>query len=296
MENINNISNINEIEEINKEFGVPFKNGTSNHMIRHNFFKNIHTEIQAYLLGFLYADGSISDNRYYMSIHVTESDRYIVDLFIKYIIPDAKPYIHEGNTFKSRGKEYTSKSAIKLQIGSSIITKDLEELGITERKTWKELHIPNIPKNLIKYFILGYFDGDGCYTARVAKPDIKNREKNYKIRMAWQIDCKRDEILNDFKAFLEKELGVTLNINFIKRDNMYRLCTASIKVCKKLFEYFYKEANFYYRRKYDKFNYYVNTEKDQIISDFFNAQEVNDNESDNPPTRAGHSEMDENVR
>ena len=280
-------------EEINQEFGVPYKNGTSNHMIRHNFFKNIHTEIQAYLLGFIYADGFITKDRYYLGIHVTKTDKWIIDMFMKYINPDGKLYEHEGNAFISRGKTYKAKDAIRLTIGSSIIVKDLEELGVSNSKSWKELHIPEIPKNLIKYFILGYFDGDGCFTGHIAPPNVKNREKNPRLRVCWQIDSKRDEILKDFKHFLEKEIkDITLNINYIKRDDMYRICTSSVKACKKLFEYFYKEANFYYQRKYDKFNYYVNTEKAQLITDFCNAQKMNDNESNNSSTSTGHLELE----
>ena len=36
---------------------------TSNRRIRHDFFKNISTELQAYLLGFYTADGSIDEKR-----------------------------------------------------------------------------------------------------------------------------------------------------------------------------------------------------------------------------------------
>ena len=39
---------------------------------------------------------------------------------------------------------------------------DLHNLGVVENKTYKELHIPKqIPNELIKHFIRGYFDGDG---------------------------------------------------------------------------------------------------------------------------------------
>lgn len=281
----------------NNQFGEFYKNGTSNHVICHDFFKNVTSEIQAYLLGFIYADGNVSSDRYFLNIHVTESDKYIIDLFMQYISPDAKLYINKGSTFISRGKEYTSKPSIKLTIGSSIIVKDLENLGVCSRKTWEELHIPKIPKKLIKHFIRGYFDGDGCFTGCITPPNIKNREKNPRLRMSWQIECKRDEILKDFKYFIEKEVeGITLNINYLRRNDMYRLCTASVKTCKKLFDYFYDNSNFFYRRKFNIFNYYVNTEVNQLIADHRNAQEVNVNESNNLPKSAEHLEINENVR
>ena len=115
--------------------------------------------------------------------------------------------------------------------------------------------------------------------------------------MSWQIECKRDEILKDFKYFIEKEVeGITLNINYLRRNDMYRLCTASVKTCKKLFDYFYNNSNFFYQRKFNIFNYYVNTEVNQLITDHRNAQEVNVNESNNLPKSAEHLEINENVR
>lgn len=53
--------------------------------------------------------------------------------------------------------------------------------------------------------------------------------------------------------------------------------------------YLYNDANFYLSRKFNKFSYYVNTEVSQLITDHRNAQEVNVNESNNPPTSAEHS-------
>ena len=69
---------------------------------------------------------------------------------------------------------------------------------------------------------------------------------------------------------------------------MWRISTGSKVEAKKLYQYLYKDSNFYLTRKYNKFVYYVNTEESQIISDLRNAQEVNDNESNNLPTSAEH--------
>lgn len=50
------------------------------------------------------------------------------------------------------------------------------------------------------------------------------------------------------------------------------------------------------KRKYDKFNHYVNTEVTQLIAEYRNAQKVNVKESNNPSTSAEHPKKDENVR
>ena len=81
------------------------------------------------------------------------------------------------------------------------------------------------------------------------------------------------QIADDFNDLLKffSDNGIKMNINYLKRDNMYRICTSSKKEVKKIFHLFYDDANFYLSRKYKKFNYYVNTEVSQIISDHRNA-------------------------
>ena len=69
-----------------------YTNGTSKRKIRHNFFKSIETEIQAYLLGFIMADGSVNEKRHTLTININKKDAELFKLF-NIISPDA--YIHE---------------------------------------------------------------------------------------------------------------------------------------------------------------------------------------------------------
>lgn len=52
---------------------------------------------------------------------------------------------------------------------------------------------------------------------------------------------------------------------------MFRLVTSSKDNVNKLFHLLYDEANFYLNRKFNKFNYYVNTEVSQLLIDHRNA-------------------------
>jgi len=52
---------------------------------------------------------------------------------------------------------------------------------------------------------------------------------------------------------------------------MFRIATHSIKECKKLYLFLYNNRHCYLKRKFNKFNYYVNTEVSQIITDPRNA-------------------------
>ena len=62
---------MNKEEQINyiKNKFILYKTNGSNRLIRHDFFKNIKTELQSYLLGFYVADGSIDEKRKTFRIH-----------------------------------------------------------------------------------------------------------------------------------------------------------------------------------------------------------------------------------
>ena len=248
-----------------------YKNGTSKRLLRHEFFREIKTEIQAYLLGFHAADGSINNERSTLRIKVTKTDSEIINLFQEFISPNA--HIRDVNGFKStiREKEVTTKTANEISIASKILTTDLSNFGFGQNKTYNELHIPNISEDLIRHFLRGYFDGDGSFIGSIRKPNPNNREKNYRVSRAFNIDSKTKSILEDIQKYLEKQ-GIKVNINYITRDDMYRLVTSSESEIKKLFNLLYDDSNFYLKRKFNKFNYYVNTEVSQIITDHCNAQ------------------------
>jgi hypothetical protein len=76
--------------------------------------------------------------------------------------------------------------------------------------------------------------------------------------------------MQEIKEFLFN-YEINLNINYVKRDDLYRLVTASRGEVTKIFNFLYTDSNFYLQRKFDKFNYYVNTEVSQIIADHRNA-------------------------
>lgn len=109
-----------------------------------------------------------------------------------------------------------------------------------------------------------------------------------RVRYKFDICSKTITMLSDIQKVLSKN-DINVNINYLKRDDMYRISTSSKSEVSKLYHYLYNDANFYLSRKFNKFSYYVNTEVSQLIADHRNAQEVNVNESNNPPTSAEHS-------
>ena len=241
---------------------------TSNRRIRHDFFKNISTELQAYLLGFYTADGSIDEKRKTFRIHLSIKDSELVYLYKDIISPDARLFSVADNykTTGRDGKEITGHGSIGVDISSAILVNDLVELGIGYKKTYSDLTIPNIPENLIRHFVRGFFDGDGSISTYLAC----EKGKKDRVRCGIQIDSKTKTLLENIQLFF-KNNNIKFNLIYLKRDDMYRISTSSREEIKKLYLLFYKDSYFYLSRKFNKFDYYVNTEVSQLITDHRNA-------------------------
>lgn len=262
----------------------PFSYGIhSNRRIRQNFFSKIETELQAYILGLYASDGSIDEKRKTFRIHMQESDIDLIYLIKDIIAPDSRTWTLENRVCISPrdGKEYKGHSSFGVDINSSKICNDLVNLGIGYNKTYKENHIPKMDADLIRHFIRGYFDGDGSIVGSYIKADPKWK-KNENFRTYVSICCKTRTILDDIQQYLNK-YSINSRIGYYKRDNMYDIRISKSQL-PKLYDLFYKDSNFYMQRKHNKFYHYVNTEVTQLIAEYRNAQEVNVNESNNPPT------------
>lgn len=247
-----------------------YTNHLSKRRIRHDFFKEIRTELQAYLLGFYAADGSVDEKRKTLRVQLADKDSEIVYLFKDIISPDARLFsINPKEENIIREKVINGHGSTGVDITSAILVQDLVNLGIGYKKTYLELKIPQITKELIPHFIRGYFDGDGSIIGQYVKADPKTNRQE-RIRRYFTIISKNNSILLEFKEFFE-ENNINVNINYLKRDDMWRMSTSSKKEVEKIFNLLYKNSNFYLIRKFDKFNYYVNTEVSQLIADHRNA-------------------------
>lgn len=261
---------------------------------RHDIFKNIATEIQAYLLGFYVADGSVDQKRKTFRVKVQEDDAEIIYLLKDFICPDAR--IFSVNPYEITGrneKTYIGKKQIGIDISSKILVDSLVYLGYGYKKTYLNIELPKLEDELLIHFIRGYFDGDGSFSGNVRIDPGKSPRKV----MKFSIFGKNRLIFDQIQQFFLK-YDINTNIYYTKRDDMYLLNTSSIKEIKKIYKLFYENCNFCLNRKFKKIDYYVNTEVSQIIIDHRNAQEMNVNESNNSPTSAGpltHNGEGENI-
>lgn len=236
----------------------------SKRLTRRRFFSKIETEIQAYLLGLYASDGNITEKRKTFRISLQQKDAYAVDWFKKFISPDARTFLNQRKIKIIRNCNITNSVYYGIDINCSDLCNDLVNLGFGYRKTYADTHLPNIPPELMRHFIRGYFDGDGTIMGCYIKPDPKWK-KNENFRTKMSICCKKRSILDDIKEYL-KNLGIKSTINYSRRDDMYEISSPKSQI-KKLFYLLYDDAHFYLQRKYDKFEHYANTEITQLIAE-----------------------------
>jgi hypothetical protein len=118
------------------------------------FFDNIDTEFKAYTLGFIYADGCVSEKEVKIAIKYSDID----------ILNKIKLCMNgEFNIRKSINSNSYGNSEIGILYFSNKHTiQSLRNIGIKKNKTL-DCDFPNIENHLIKHFIRGYMDGDGSF-------------------------------------------------------------------------------------------------------------------------------------
>jgi len=117
--------------------------------IHRDYFKIIRSNLQAYHLGLLAADGFVSnrDHHYSIALQLQARDVAVIERFRDEIAPES-PIVKHPNAFR-------------VTIASKELVQDLVQFGIVPCKfaqlEWPEL----LPEEYDAPFLLGYFDGDG---------------------------------------------------------------------------------------------------------------------------------------
>lgn len=128
--------------------------------INHDFFNEIDTEEKAYILGLLYADGSVSNNKNAtdntITLRLQISDIEILERINKILETDRPIYIYKNNGYK--GNNYAMLTIKSKQIRDNLIQKGC---GVNKTYTLKYPNKEVISDKLQSHFIRGFLDGDG---------------------------------------------------------------------------------------------------------------------------------------
>lgn len=118
----------------------------------------------AYVMGFLYADGSITKRECEIVAAVAESDIQVLEYINRVTCNQRKIWFREPYT-DNRGHNHNRSAWMTL--ANKILVRKAMDLGLKPRKTYGDYLMPRMPKEYTPDFIRGYFDGDG--TAFVSK-------------------------------------------------------------------------------------------------------------------------------
>lgn len=204
-----------------------------------NLFEKIDSESKAYWLGFLAADGNVSENK--ISLCLADKDKEHLNCFKTFMGIKTKNYI-------------TSKNSEKVSIRSFQMANDLEKYGIIPNKTFS-IRLPNLSENMIRHFIRGYFDGDGCICSVIRRTRRESREYVYnggEFSILGNIKMLRDML----KIFRGLNLPITKLI--WRGRKICRLRYGGIRQLKILYDYLYDNANICLIRKKLKFEEILN--------------------------------------
>ena len=226
------------------------------HKFNREFFKEITTEQQAYILGFIYADGYNSEKQ--LCFAQLEQDE---DVLIQ-----IKNALQADNEITKKVQKVNGKIRCELTFSSVEMCQDLTNLGAIRAKSLL-IEFPDeniIPKKLMPHFIRGYFDGDGCVwngKRKIMKVKDDTRSTGYRERIVHNVkftftgNFKFIEALQEYLVE-NKIVSKKTKLNFSKAKETKHICTMEYsgrKQLKNLFDFMYKDATIYGRRKFDKF-------------------------------------------
>lgn len=220
-------------------------NGRRKYHLDEHYFDNIDTKNKAYFLGLLYADGSNFTPKQTIAISLEEKDRHILEAFRKELKYDRELEFIDYSNKHDFGYHY--KNQYRLSIFSKHMSNELDKKGVKKNKSLI-LEFPDfISDELLKYFILGYFDGDGSFCPHHTKngkfqPLITfTSTKNFCIALQNYI---KDKLYipcgNIYDASCHN--GVTSVLSF-----------SGVRQVKKFLDWLYLDTELYLYRKYVKY-------------------------------------------
>ena len=206
--------------------------GTHKYDYNWNFFNEDSEELY-YFLGFVAADGYLTDNE--IEIGINENDVILLERLRDLIVPNKPLY------YKEKTHSYTLKISCK-----SLMNDFKNFYGIATNKKHLEMSFPHIPSEYVRHFIRGYVDGDGCIdTAKGYRGEKIYIGKRLRIlgnyNFLYSLNEKTKEIYNH----------KTNAINKKGKENVY-VITYNFKTATNILHWLYDDCNICLPRKQAK--------------------------------------------
>lgn len=233
---IGNRFNLDEqaVRRVIKDMGLLRDTTPYQKLLDHNWLDNIDSEVKAYYLGLLSADGWLMRNS--LCIDLQHKDKELLETLQNKVAPfiplahynPGKMNVDDKVRFVVTSKQWRERCE-KLQIG---YRKSLTMPDVTS----------NIPEYVRHHFVRGYFDGDGTVGVYL------NKRLNKKFSRVQFLGTK------EFLTGVHKSIGLPVGtIHQGKDENIHRLSYSGKQRLFEIRDYLYKDATIYLSRKKDKF-------------------------------------------
>lgn len=194
-------------------------------------FEDINTEEKAYWLGFLYADGCVGNKENKIELSLAEKDVKHIEKFRDFI------GIYNTISYREKTKSY------RYSFRSQSCKEDLIKQGCVPKKSLI-LKFPTqqqVPNNLIRHFLRGYFDGDGHFT---------NTEKCFEAGYIGTEDFIKKSLIALPNTIKRKDLSIK---NVHRKDGAKAYAFYSYADVKNFLDFLYKNCTVFLDRKYEHY-------------------------------------------
>jgi hypothetical protein len=155
----------------------------------HDYFARVTTAEQAYVLGLLAADGNVASDHPRVMFGLQAKDRALVEW--------VRDRLNPKTTISAASRD----GFAAIQVTSRQMVDDLASWGIVPRKS-RTLPWPRqLGEELLRPYLLGYFDGDGCMYVRW---------RNGLPYAGWNVCSGSEQFLVDMKEYVREAARVTL--------------------------------------------------------------------------------------
>ncbi len=233
------------IQLLLKKNNIDLRNGcevTKKYMIDENYFANIDNSDKAYILGLIFADGTLHYNT--VRLNLIESDAHILyDIAKKIYMDDNYQIVTLNDSLKQwkNGNIYHSKKQKLLTFTRKKIADDLRKYGLIEKKSYT-IRFPKINNIYYNDFIRGYFDGDGCFYS----------SKNYKNNNRVYITS-NDFFIQELNDIIHEFVGIDCIMRKSNIDGISILQIFGNLKTKKFLDWIYCNSSLKLNRKYEHY-------------------------------------------
>lgn len=217
--------------------GMQPHNAVYKRTFNRNALHTIQTEQDAYLLGFITADGYLCETHNSVRIRLSERD---VDILIK-----INEYMQSDVPITQTPHSITGNYLCQLDFNDKGFLSNLKQYGLHQAKSLKEIFYQDIPEHLMRHYIRGLIDGDGYISKNTCHIGI----------------CGSQDIVQNVAKHLQQVAGVPpekqRNARQEKDTSLYRfeLCGENARAAMR---WLYEGSNIHLDRKYNLAKQYIN--------------------------------------